>query len=357
MKKMSKGMLMTALILGAVAVQGGVQAAGPEFMLDEMVVTASRMETKLVETPANVAIIDAEKIESRHYLNVAEALKDVPGAYVFDNGIGASEKKIVLNGDDRVLVLVDGRRVGFEMGVGSGRGSYDLNQLPDTANIERIEVVKGASGALYGSDAVGGVVNIITKKANANYGKLVAGFGSHGAQDLKAMYTGKEGKTGYTVNVSQYEQDYYKYKDAKTDKNVRKEGKSDYKNTKVSLALEQELSDTTSIDIGYEYSKYKGFYYGSIYDVAAGGYVPKDINTDKKTENLYGRYNWLINDNDNGFVQYYHNEYEYENQGAMEEKSNGIDLQQNIALNEAHKLVVCTIVIIGFRLSPISANY
>ena len=59
----------------------------------------------------------------------------------------------------------------------------DMNQLPDTNLIERIEVLKGAGGALYGSDAVGGVVNIITKKADMNLGKVSIAMGSMGTKD------------------------------------------------------------------------------------------------------------------------------------------------------------------------------
>ena len=126
-----------------------------EFAMDDFVVTASRTKTAIVDTPVNMNVIDAQTIENRHYTDVAEALKDVPGAVVVDNGYGAVEKKIVLNGDARVLVLVDGRRVNQDIGSMGGRASFDLNQLPDVAQIERIEVVKGHGGALYGSDAVG----------------------------------------------------------------------------------------------------------------------------------------------------------------------------------------------------------
>ena len=117
MKKMSKGMLMTALICGAVYLGGSPVYASElqEFSLDEYVVTAARTETKLVDTPANISVVDAQTIEERHYQDVSEVLKDVPGANIIDTGVGAYEKKVVLNGDERVLVLVDGRRVNFDM--------------------------------------------------------------------------------------------------------------------------------------------------------------------------------------------------------------------------------------------------
>ena len=92
-----------------------------------------------------------------------------------------------------LLFLVDGRRVNIDMGTMS-RASFDLNQLPDVAQIERIEVVKGHGGALYGSDAVGGVVNIITKKADHKFGKRSFAMGSNQARDFKSVSAFKKVK-------------------------------------------------------------------------------------------------------------------------------------------------------------------
>lgn len=301
-----------------------------EFDLDAMVVTATRTENKAVDVPANVSVVTAEKIESRHYQNVAEALKDVPGASVIDTGVGAAEKKIVLNGDERVLVLVDGKRVNFDIGAASGRSSYDLNQLPDVSAIERIEVVKGHGGALYGSDAVGGVVNIITKKMDHNYGKVSIGFGSNQARDAKAMYTIKEGKTGVMIAASKYKQGYYKYKDATDADTKRWNGSSDYENEKVSLKVAQELSDTTNLEIGYDYSK-------------LDGNVPYALGTtltNKKTNSVNVKYDWLLNGKDQGYVQIYNNKYDYTSSSTIEEKDRGIEVQQALTLAADNKLVV-----------------
>ena len=183
MKKKSflRNAILLSLLVGATTVYSPVVMAAEdvaasgdsmEFAMEEYVVTASRTQTAKVDTPANVSTIDAAKIESRRYQDVAEALKDVPGAVVMDNGYGANEKNIILNGDDRVLVLVDGRRVNIDMGTMTARSSFDLNLLPDVSQIERIEVVKGHGGALYGSDAVGGVINIITKNCTSINGSI-----------------------------------------------------------------------------------------------------------------------------------------------------------------------------------------
>lgn len=335
MKKVQslRNAVMVSLLAGTTVVWGGTTFAAEnlqEFALEDMVVTATRTESKMVDVPVNTTVISAEKIADRHYLDVADALKDVPGATVLDTGVGAGEKKVVLNGDDRVLVLVDGKRVNFDMGAASGRSSYDLKMLPDVSLIERVEIIKGHGGALYGSDAVGGVVNIITKKMDHSYGKVSMGFGSQQARDAKAMYTVKEGKTGVMVAASKYKQGYYKYKDV-ADKTTKRWNKdSDYENEKVSLKIAQELTDTSNLEFEYNYTK-------------ADGNVPYGYATtqsDKKTNNFGLKYDWLLKDKDAGYVQLYYNKYKFLSSSTLEEKDKGFEVQQAITASENNKLVV-----------------
>lgn len=327
--------VMVSLLAGTTLVWGGTAFAQEdlqEFALEDMVVTATRTESKVVDVPVNTTVISAEKIADRHYLDVADALKDVPGANVLDTGVGAYEKKVVLNGDERVLVLVDGKRVNIDMGTMS-RASYDLNQMPDVSLIERIEVVKGHGGALYGSDAVGGVINIITKKMDHSYGKVSMGFGSHQARDAKAMYTIKEGKTGVMVAASKYKQGYHEYKDAKTEANKRWPVASTYENEKVSVKLSQELSETSNLELGYDFSKFEGVRSYSTKAKSASF-------SNKKTNDFYAKYDWTVNDKDQGFIQLYRNKYDYYNAGDMYETDTGFEAQQNITLSDNNRLVV-----------------
>ena len=337
MKKVQslRNAVLVSLLAGTTVVWGGTAFAQEdlqEFALEDMVVTATRTESKVVDVPVNTTVISAEKIADRHYLDVADVLKDVPGATVMDTGVGAYEKKVVLNGDERVLVLVDGKRVNIDMGTMS-RASYDLNQMPDVSLIERIEVVKGHGGALYGSDAVGGVINIITKKMDHSYGKVSMGFGSHQARDAKAMYTIKEGKTGVMVAASKYKQGYHEYKDAKTEANKRWPAASTYENEKVSVKLSQELSETSNLELGYDFSKFEGIRSYSTKATSASF-------SNKKTNDFYAKYDWTVNDKDQGFIQLYRNKYDYYNAGDMYETDTGFEAQQNITLSDNNRLVV-----------------
>lgn len=340
-KNALRNAILLSLLVGATAVYSpavmaaeAVNEEAMEFAMEEYVVTASRTQTAKVDTPANVSTIDAAKIESRRYQDVAEALKDVPGAVVMDNGYGANEKSIILNGDERVLVLVDGRRVNIDMGTITARSSFDLNLLPDVSQIERIEVVKGHGGALYGSDAVGGVINIITKKTDHSYGKVGFSAGSHKYKEGKALYNFKEGKTGVSVSASKIKQGYYKYKDVVTGSTKRWPDQSDYENEKVALRIDQELSDTTNLSVGYNFSKFAGH---SPYQ-ATSTYLANSVF--KKSNEFNAKYSWLVKDTDEGYLQTYYKKYSYFNAGGMDEKDFGLELQQSITTSANNKLVV-----------------
>lgn len=342
MKKKSflRNAILLSLLVGATAVYSpavmaaeAVNEEAMEFAMEEYVVTASRTQTAKVDTPANVSTIDAAKIESRRYQDVAEALKDVSGAVVIDNGYGANEKNIILNGDDRVLVLVDGRRVNIDMGTMTARSSFDLNLLPDVSQIERIEVVKGHGGALYGSDAVGGVINIITKKTDHSYGKVGFSAGSHKYKEGKALYNFKEGKTGVSVSASKIKQSYYKYKDVLTGNTQRWPGESDYENEKVALRIDQELTDKTNLSVGYNFSKFAGT---SPWKATNPG--PQRVF--KKSNEFNAKYCWMVKDTDEGYLQTYYKKYSYFNYDGMDEKDFGLELQQSITTSANNKLVV-----------------
>mgnify|MGYP000984126548 CR=1 FL=1 len=167
MKKSIRMAVTAALAVGSLSIGGQAYAANDrtsadEHSLGETVVTATRTPLSVRQAPANVAVITAQEIEQNHYRSISEALEHINGVVV-DRASG--EEYVRLNGDDRVVVMVDGVRLNNDQGVVNGRAGVDLRMIPSVKNIKRIEVVKGAGSALYGSDAIGGVVNIITKRA------------------------------------------------------------------------------------------------------------------------------------------------------------------------------------------------
>ena len=133
--------LTSALLLQAPGVSFAEEAQ--EFLLDQVVVTANRVATPVAKAAANVAVITREEIAKRNYASVGEALRDVNGVTVGGMAFAGATQTVRLNGDDRVLVMIDGRRIGRPEGSASGRASVDFKSIISMDNIERIEIVKG----------------------------------------------------------------------------------------------------------------------------------------------------------------------------------------------------------------------
>lgn len=191
-----------------------------EATLDRVVVTASGFEQKIIEAPASISVVDAEELAKRPYTNLLDALRDVEG---IDAALEAPDKNgmgtISMRGmpSEYTLVLIDGRRqsnVGslYPNNFGGGQFSY----LPPLDAIERIEVVRGPMSTLYGSDAMGGVVNIITRKnadawrSSVTYGGTVqqeSEFGDDRTADFHLDGPLVAGKLGFSLRGSYYDRD------------------------------------------------------------------------------------------------------------------------------------------------------
>ncbi|MNY96230.1 Colicin I receptor precursor [compost metagenome] len=134
--------------------------------LQTIVVSASGSEVNVKDAPASISVITSEEIQRQPFNSLAEVLSDLPGVTGGYSNAGAGSK-ITFRGmpDKYTLILVDGKRIGNQslLGHRTDKVDQDLNWItPDM--IERIEVIRGSMSTLYGSEAVGGVINIITKK-------------------------------------------------------------------------------------------------------------------------------------------------------------------------------------------------
>ncbi|MCV2219556.1 TonB-dependent receptor domain-containing protein [Thauera sp. Sel9] len=142
--------------------------------MDEIVVTASGFEQAIAEAPATISVITKEELEGKYYRDVTDALQDLPGISI-EGGSGGKIESTSINirgmGESYVLFLVDGKPLGasseaYYNGFGGGA---QVGWLPPMSAIERIEVVRGPMSSLYGSSALGGVINIITKKVTDSW--------------------------------------------------------------------------------------------------------------------------------------------------------------------------------------------
>lgn len=140
--------------------------------LDEVVVTAAGYEQSVEDAPASITVIDGEQLRRKSYRDLGDAVRDVEGVVV--NG-GANETDISIRGmpADYTLILVDGKRQSARESRVNGNSGYEQGFVPPAAAIERIEVVRGPMSSLYGSDAIGGVINVITRKVSPQWGGSV----------------------------------------------------------------------------------------------------------------------------------------------------------------------------------------
>ena len=142
--------------------------AAPVTELNPLVVTASRSEHSLADAPASVSVITAEQIKARGAGNLLEALRGVPGLSLNGRQVGGRKTLSIRGAEDRhTLVLIDGRRISSTDDT-IGHSDYQYGWVA-MEQIERIEVVRGPMSALYGSEAVGGVINIITRKGGQQW--------------------------------------------------------------------------------------------------------------------------------------------------------------------------------------------
>lgn len=154
-----------------------VRANDKNTMLDTLTIVGTRTETSVKDSPVSVSVIDRDQIEKRGADSVAELLRDIPGITVVDSA-AAGMKRVRIRGEqsNRVVIFVDGQEL-------TDHSSFGSPFLVDPASIERIEVVRGPASVLYGAKAIGGVINVITRKGADKPIELEVGASYHSGTD------------------------------------------------------------------------------------------------------------------------------------------------------------------------------
>ena len=139
--------------------------------LEPIIVTGSLIPTKLKQTGAAVTVITSKEIEESKANNLSEILTGSAGFQVYESGGPYSLSRAFLRGNetDHTLVLINGMKI---VDPATGRGSVDLERIT-LSSVERIEVIRGSQSALYGSEAIGGVINVILKRGGDKYKKYI----------------------------------------------------------------------------------------------------------------------------------------------------------------------------------------
>lgn len=169
------------------------------YILDKSVVSASGFAQELKEAPASISVVTKEQLEDRPFRDLAEAVSNVPGVSIDTKAAQTGGYAISIRGmpTSYTLILVDGKRQNVTSSVfpnGADDGVF-TSFMPPLAAIERIEVIKGPMSTLYGSDAIGGVVNIITKR---NFDKWSSSFTFDTVLEEEKLFGNLYGGSFYT---------------------------------------------------------------------------------------------------------------------------------------------------------------
>ncbi|HEY6096321.1 MAG TPA: TonB-dependent receptor plug domain-containing protein, partial [Gallionellaceae bacterium] len=192
------------LLAALLSVLSPFASAAENEIPDDIVVTATRIEQPLAKTLASTTVLTRDDIRNSQAPDVATILRTVAGVEVAQNGGTGKASSLFLRGsnDNQVLVLLDGVRVNS-----ATFGTTAIEHLM-LDQIDRIEVVRGNVSSLYGSEAIGGVIQIFTKRGRgAPAFNVSEGVGSHGTQRLSAGWGGAVENTEFSIQASRFNTD------------------------------------------------------------------------------------------------------------------------------------------------------
>ncbi|HWK55549.1 MAG TPA: TonB-dependent receptor [Hyphomicrobiales bacterium] len=201
---------------------GGAEAAEQnreEREIEEVVITASGINQRLVDAPASISVVSGIELQKRPYMTLIDAVRELEGVDVGETSDKTGQRSISMRGmgSEYTLILIDGKRQNNHGDIyPNSFGGNQFNHIPPLDAIERIEVIRGPASTLYGADALGGVINIITRKVSERWtSSFTAGhsiqqesmFGADTTYDLNARGPLIAGKLGLALRASRYERD------------------------------------------------------------------------------------------------------------------------------------------------------
>lgn len=219
---------MLPQVVMAVESAGSRKSAPEIYELDAMNVEADAKRKKSIVNPyitgGDVTVITREDIEKHHYTNIEDAIKKIPGVQISTPGYRGGEygynsfnTEVSVNGDNGVIILIDGRRIDNDaMSYAGNKSKVNLSTITGIENVERIEVIKGPGSTIYGADATGGVINIITRKGKRKpITTLDMSSGSWGRHNYSLAHSGSSdgGTLKYNFALGRQLSKDSKYKD------------------------------------------------------------------------------------------------------------------------------------------------
>ncbi len=217
--------------------------------LDQVIVTASRLNESLASTLRDVSVINREQIERAGQSTLIEILQSQPGIEITSNGGVGKTSGVFMRGTNanHVVVLIDGVRINS-----ATAGTTTFENLP-VALIDRVEILRGPAASLYGQDAVGGVIQIFTKKGSGKPQFYAgAGYGTYETKTADAGVHGAIGDTQFALGISSLDTDgysSYKTKDSNFD------DKDGYRNFSVTGSLSHKIAEGHDLGLQLLHSK------------------------------------------------------------------------------------------------------
>ena len=264
--------MQKSLLLAALASICFIQSANvigadtEEEEIPTVYVSATRSEQSSISTPASISIIDRKAIESSGADHLVDVLASQAGLQIQDLYGDGSRAQISMRGvgASNVLILVDGRRLNH-----TDLGAPDLNSI-SLKDVERIEIIQGSAGTLFGDQAVGGVINIITRTPKKSTAETGFTYGSYNAKNVQATI-GTRTKNGASIRAS--------VEDRTTD-NYRDYNHQDYRNASIRTSF-----PVANGSIGFEYQAI------SEYLQLPGGLSAAQVTADRRQANTTTDYN------------------------------------------------------------------
>lgn len=234
---------------------------------------------KYIRTGGDVNFITSQDIKKYHYSSLTDAIKKIPGVEIqsvgykaMEYGYSSYQDTITINGDSRVLILIDGKRISNEAN-SSAAGEHSKAQLfamIPLQNVESVEVIKGAAAMAYGTDATGGVINIITKKGEYASTSLDVSYGSWKKQNYNISNSGKKDKFSWIAAYSKDKRGDMKYVDREY-KTTRTYYNSGYDEDNTFVKINYDFDENQSIDFMHTYKDTFAYY-----PIMAPDYSSKD---------------------------------------------------------------------------------
>ncbi|AMO69417.1 TonB-dependent vitamin B12 receptor [gamma proteobacterium BDW918] len=280
---------------GVLSIAASATSAQSHSEMETTIVTATRTEQSIADSLAPVTVFERADIERIQPVDLQELLSRAVGVTFVRNGGRGANTSLFLRGNqsNHTLVLIDGVRIGS-----ATLGSPSLTNLPPEL-IERVEIVRGSRSSLYGSEAIGGVVNIITRKYHDTDGvkpMLQLGIGTQGSSKALAAISGGNSQTQFNLSALQENTDGIDNSESKSGVHGDKDG---FEQTAFNLTASHKINERASIFALYQNSRSESDYdtncYGTPFAIySCSPYSVSEVNV----ANIRGEFqllqNWLL---------------------------------------------------------------